>query len=202
MHRSVAPVVFLSALVLALTGVAARPSTSAIDLALGATPMSTPTPTPPTELCADPAEEAYFPYILARPDAGPAAKTVPTDAPAGQSFYLVELTIPRGICVPYDADGNKKEGAVIMMVAQGAIELTVEPYGAPPMAEVLWGHSWSEDGSALPEGTPQILYPGDWVTMKDQVWFTYESVGDEDAVIIKTVWAVSPPDIGSHGGKK
>lgn len=208
MRRGIAPVVFLGALVLALTGAAARPSSSAIGLALGATPAATPEPTPPTELelCAADIEEKYLDRMEARPDAGPAAKTRPRDVTGMQDLYLVELTIPRGICVPYNAVGNKKAGAIVIIVEQGVIELTAQPYGDEPAADVYWGHSWSESGTKLNFGDDVVdvvtLYPGDWVTMSDQVWFTYTSVGDEDAVITKAVWADLGDDIGSSGGTR
>lgn len=199
MRRGVAPIVFVVAVLLAPIGVAARPASSAVGLAQE-TPTATPTP-PPEECAADP-EKTYLRAIDVDPWSGDAAITRPIAVTGGQDFYLVAWTVPPGICIPYDAEGNKKDGAVILMVEQGVIAFRAEEYDPSSGAEVLWGRPWSDDGSALPVDMPQTLYPGDWVTMSGQVWFTFESVGDEDAVVYKAVWAVPPDDVGVHGGSK
>jgi hypothetical protein len=46
------------------------------------------------------------------------------------------------------------------------------------------------------------LYPGAWVTMNDQMWFTLRAIGGESAEVLKAVWAKPPIDIGGAGGTR
>jgi hypothetical protein len=126
-------------------------------------------------------------------------------------LYLVEITLPPGDCMPYSALGNQKDGAIVMIVQQGVIQFQWEALDSGsvgeaqdergdaegPVAAVIGG----ERGPAVPEGTPQTLETGDWVTMDQQVQFSYSNPGTGDAVILKAVWAVDRPG-GCGGGCK
>ena len=140
--------------------------------------------------------------IDVRPDASSAAFIKPRDVTGDQNLYLAIWTLRPGTCIPYGARGNQKDGAVILMVQQGIIDFTAERYGDDPTVRVLWGRVSSADGIPYEFGTQKRLYPGDWVSMDDQVWFTFTSVGGESAVVLKAVWANPPPVAGCGGGCK
>jgi hypothetical protein len=196
MQRVIVPLVFSIAVLLGLTQGTPSPSTAAVAAMI----QTTPTPTPPGDLCPDPTA-VWQDAVDVRPDAAAAAKTRPLDVTGDQDFYLVIWTLRPGTCVPYTAEGNQKDGAVILMVQQGIIDFTAEHYGDDTTAQVLTGRVSSASGTVLTFGETKRLYPGDWVTMDDQVWFTYTSVGGESAVVLKAVWA-KIPDSGCGGGCK
>ncbi len=197
MYRVLVPLVFAVAMLLGIMGGAPGHS---VALSSAATPEATPAPTPPAELCTETDPGVWMPAIDVRPPRAAAALTRPLDVTGDQDLYLVVWTLRPGTCIPYSAEGNQKDGAVILVVQQGIIEYTAQPFGEGSTAEVRWGHADSEDGTVLDFGTTLTLYPGDWVTQNDQVWFTFQSVGGESAVVLKAVWAKLPPDIGCGGG--
>lgn len=172
---------------------------------------ATPEPTPPAELCAAGAGAPWESRIDVRPPQADAALTFPldlTDDPADTEdtrlFYLVVWTLQPGTCVPYASEANSKDGAVILLVQQGIVEYTWQPYPGSS-GQVLWGRTAIEgvdDGETLDPGDTLTLYPGDWVVQDDRTWFTFSSVGGESAVVVKAVFAKPPVDIGCAGGCK
>ena len=60
--------------------------------------------------------------------------------------------------------------------------------------------AWRLVGGAatVPSGSPQPLYPGDWITQDQKVLFSYFNAGSDTAIILKAVWAA--PDGGGCGG--
>jgi hypothetical protein len=210
MQRVIVAVIVSVVVLLGLTLGTVSRSTAGVGAALQETP------TPPAELCpadaatpaeaAAPAEATPVPgwetLIDVRPDAAPAAVVKPRDVTGEQRLYLSIWTLRPGTCIPYSARGNQKDGAVILIVQQGIIDFTARPYGDDPKPSVRWGRVSSEDGIDYAFGARARLYPGDWVTMSDQVWFTFRSVGGESAVVLKAVWANPPIDAGCSGGCK
>jgi hypothetical protein len=158
------------------------------SLALQASP--TPEATPPPEVCAATETDGWEDRIDVQPPGGLDAVVKPLDSP-DQYLYLVAWTIPSGTCIPFEALGNQKDGAVVFIVQQGVIEFTAEPFDADSAAAVTWGPA-SGGSNVLPFGTTQTLNPGDWVTQDDRIWFTLRSVGDESAIVQKAVWAKPP----------
>jgi hypothetical protein len=160
------------------------------SLALQASP--TPEPTPPAEVCAETESDNWEDEIDVRPwDAGQALVT-PLDSP-DHDLYLAVWTIEPGTCVPYAAAGNQKDGAVVLIVQQGVVEFTWQPYSDESPATVTWGHGASDTAGLVP-GETQTLNRDDWIAQNDQVWFTLRSVGSEPAVILKAVWTTAPPE--------
>ncbi|MCD6031403.1 MAG: hypothetical protein K0S78_3577 [Thermomicrobiales bacterium] len=159
-----------------------------------------PPPPPPREVC-DPSEtDAWQDEVDVQPYFWPDAKVRPLDSEF-QDLYLVVWTIRPGTCVPFTAGGHKKDGAIVLIVRDGVVEFTAEPYFEGSEALARWGHTHG-DGDDIEFGVPEILYPGDWVTMNDQMWFTLRAVGGESAEVIKAVWAIPPDDIAGGGGHK
>ena len=198
MYRIVIALMFAFAMVVGVIGSPTR------SLALQGT--ATPEPTDPTELCAktEPSN-LWEDEIDVRPWEAGLASVVPLDSPYHQ-LYLVVWTIEPGTCIPYQILGHPKDGAIVLIVQEGVVEFTAEPYVDGSAAEVRWGNATSELGT-LPFNVTQTLNPGDWVTQNDQVWFTLRAIGDENdpsAVILKAVWATPPPPGGGRcsGGCK
>lgn len=164
--------------------------------------QATPSPTPPADIC----QAAPVPWqdaVIVNPYAAAAAVVLPRDSKdSGQNLYLTTWTVPPGTCVPYEAPGNMKDGAIILIVQEGTIIFTAEAYGSGTQAKVYWGHDSDVSGHLLGWHTPQTLNSGDWVTIDDQVWFTFSNSGDKNAVVIKAVWALPPIDVGCAGGCK
>ena len=157
-------------------------------------------PPPPTEVCADTETDDWENEIDVQPPGASDAFVRPLDS-ADQDLYLVVWTIRPDTCIPYTATGNQKDGAIVLIVQDGVVEYTAEPYFAESAAEVTWGHA-AGDSETLAFGVTQTLYPGDWVTQNDQVWFTLRAIGGESAVVLKAVWAKPPQDAGCNGGCK
>jgi hypothetical protein len=173
-------------------------SGSTRSLALEASP--TPPPTPPTEVCDGTETDHWEDEIDVQPFGASDALVRPLDS-ADQDLYLVVWTIRPGTCIPYTAAGNQKDGAIVLIVQDGVVEYTAEPYVAGSVAEVQWGHT-TGDSDILDFGVTQTLYSGDWVTQNDQVWFTLRAIGGESAVVLKAVWAKPPIEAGCSGGCK
>jgi len=146
----------------------------------------------------------------------PIASSSPVASPE-RVLYPVVITLPPGKCIGYERLGNRKDGAIVMIVQAGSIEFTAQADADAPSAEVRFGGPDDEDyGAVVPFGTPVTVNSGQWVSQNGQVWFTYRNPGTVDAVILKAVWAVPipgaglpdcPPEAtpcpeGSHGGGK
>ena len=164
------------------------------SLALEESP-ATPPPAP-AEVCDETETDHWEDEIDVQPYGASDAFVRPLDSEF-QDLYLVVWTIRPGTCVPYTAEGNQKDGAIVLVVQDGVVEYTAEPYFAGSVAEVTWGHV-AGDSNTLSFGVTQTLYPGDWITQNDQVWFTLRAIGGESAVILKAVWA-KPPGTGIEG---
>ena len=191
MYRIIIALTFVFAMVGA--GIGSSPPRS---LAAQASPTAE--STAPQEVCNDDEIENWEDKIDVRPwEAGPASVT-PLDSP-DHDLYLVVWTIEPGTCIPYDADGNQKDGAIVLIVQQGIVEFTWQPYSDELSAGVIWGHDES-DTNGLTPGETQILNRDDWVAQNDQVWFTLRSVGSEPAVILKAVWVANLPGGGIRCG--
>jgi hypothetical protein len=113
-------------------------------------------------------------------------------------LYLVEIRLRPGECAPYTILGNQKNGAIVLLVQQGNIEFQWDAYDPASTATVKRGNSMMTLGTILP-GTPQPFYPGDWISIDRQVWFTYRNAGADTAIIAKAVWAPHGGG-GCHGG--
>jgi hypothetical protein len=159
---------------------------------------------PPANLCAT-ADQIADPAADVRPpgldDAAvvPAAEFAAGEPLPARELYLVVITLPPGKCVPYESKGNQKDGAMVLIVQQGTIEYRADAYYDGPTPLVVWGDTHGTEGDVT-LGTIKRLYPGDWVTHDQQVWFTYRNVGADPAVILKAVWAVQQPGSGCGGG--
>jgi hypothetical protein len=177
--------------------------------------------TPPPETCRR--EELVQPEEIDQQPPGstagvvrPIASSSPVSSPE-RVLYAVVITLPPGKCMPFQALGDQKDGAIVMIVQAGSIEFTAQADADAPSAEVRFGGPDDEDyGAVVPFGTPVTVNSGQWVSQNGQVWFTYRNPGTVDAVILKAVWAVPipgaglpdcPPEAtpcpeGSHGGGK
>jgi hypothetical protein len=195
MYRVLAPVLFAILVVIGLIG-SSPVDTSALT--------GSPTPEPsqmPDGLC-EPGSPADWEFADVRPsgplDAAvvPAAELATSEPEPVRELYLVVITLPPGHCMPYSSPGNQKD-AIVMIVQQGAVEYLWEAIpGTTPT--VKRGSSAGSQGLS-PEGTPQPLYPGDWVTQDQEVRFSYRNVGGDSAVILKAVWT-DPEGGGCSGG--
>jgi len=133
----------------------------------------------------------------------------PTSTTANHLLYLVVITLPPGHCMPYSTPGNDKDGQIVLLVQQGVVEFKWTPLGTgivgskPP---VIRGDSMGHAHAAAADLEPgevrqdrtQTLYPGDWITLNQNVNFSYSNVGGESAIIVKAVWATD--HIGGCGG--
>ena len=203
MRRLAILLIVSTALILGIA--VATPSRSTMVVAAA---MLQATPTPPADsLCTvDPANAtAWVGGVTVHPNEADAAVVIPVDSP-DHKLYLTTWTLEKGTCVPFQADGNQKDGAIILIVQKGAIELRVLPYEEGTAAEVYWGKDaaysgtrvdWWEEGQA-----PLTLSQGDWVTISDRVWLTFKSDDVEGAVVTKAVWMVPPGGSGCAGSCK
>lgn len=120
-----------------------------------------------------------------------------------RELYLAVISLPPGECVPFEATGNRRDGAVIWMVQQGVIAYAWRPVGTltPDATPIIQVGSNIPPVGSIPELTQRRLYPGDWVTQDRQVEVTYTNIGGEDAIILKAVYAKLVLG-GCHGGCK
>ena len=121
----------------------------------------------------------------------------------GRELYLVVITVPPGECVPLEVTGNHREGAVIWIVQQGSVHFAWQPIASPvsdATPEIELGNNDGPIGMIDPRD-PTVLKPGDWISQDRQVEVTYTNVGDEDAIILKAVFAVREGG-GCRGGCK
>ncbi|MCD6056781.1 MAG: hypothetical protein K0Q71_886 [Thermomicrobiales bacterium] len=193
MSRVVVALLFAIAVALAAVGAIAPRS-----LALEEGP--TPSPTPPPEVCDASETDGWDDRVYVEPYGEADALVRPLDSEF-QDLYLVVWDIRAGTCVPYAAEGNQKDGAIVLIVRDGVVEFTAEPYFEESEAFATWGRTHG-DSQDVEFGTTVTLYPGDWVTMNDQMWFTLRAIGGESAEVLKAVWAKPPIDIGGAGGTR
>lgn len=203
MQRLTVVLVFSVALLL---GITAAPSNRA-TMVVGAAMLQL-TPSPPAEgLCAADAADpvAWVGNVQVHPNEADAGVVIPVDSP-DHKLYLTTWTLQPGTCVPFRADGNKKNGAIILIVQQGAIELRVLPYEAGTAAEVYWGKDSAGGGTKVEwwevGQDPLILSQGDWVTISDQVWLSFKSDAVEGAILMKAVWMAPGDGSGCSGSCK
>jgi hypothetical protein len=190
MYRAVIAMAFAIAMLVGVMG-----SSPTRSLALQASP--TPGPAAPSEVCAETETENWENRIDVEPFGVSDALVQPLDS-ENQDLYLVVLTIDPGTCVPYTALGNQKDVAIVLLVQQGVVEFTAEPFEGSA-GGVTWGHG-ADDSARLDFGVTQTLNRNDWVAQNDRVWFTLRSVGSEPAVIVKAVWALPGGDGHRCGG--
>lgn len=212
MRRIAIPVMFVIAVFIALlVGTPVR--SNALTASASPQPTAAPLP-PPPDLC-QPGEPLIDDVVDARPPGldeaavNPAAEwatpatpgTATPTAETPRELYLVAITLPPGRCIPYTSVGNQKDGAIVMIVQQGKVQYRWGPAipGSTPIVTI--GDSADTLGNPA-AGSTQTLFPGDWVTQDQQVWFTYRNVGGDSAVILKAVWAVPEIDQGCGGGCK
>lgn len=135
----------------------------------------------------DPLLARVFPvFVSATPGAAPTVEE------SDRELYLVMVTLPPGACMPYDAPGNQKDGAVIWIVQHGKVQYAWRmasdaPAGVTPVVEI--GNSTRNFGKVR-EGDVKTLYPGDWITQDQRVEVTYRNIGGDSAVILKAVYAM------------
>jgi hypothetical protein len=198
MARLVAPALFA---IVMLVGFASVPAPSrAYRAQEEATPAASPTA---DGLCAAGMPADWFSADV-RPEGVTDAVVIPAaeqamDEPAPvRQLSLIVITLPPGHCMPYSALGNQKDGAVILLVQQGHLEFRWQPDpAAGGMPTVMRGNSGGTLG-AVPVDDTQDYYPGDWITLDQQVRFSYRNVGGDSAIVLKAVWA--PPIMGGCGG--
>jgi hypothetical protein len=147
----------------------------------------------------DTADEIGWKNADVRPPGATEAQ-VPPAVDDSRELYLVVITLQPGECMPYDAVGNQKDGAVIWIIQQGVVVYTWKraddtPADATPVVEV--GDNVSTLGRLL-DDHQRWLYPGDWVSQDQKVEVTYTNMGSDTAIILKAVWAV--PGGGGCGG--
>ncbi len=197
MRRGVIPFVLVAVAILGLVGVMPTRSVALLASALATPTVSNIPPCVDVTWQAadvrppDPQDSFVIPAQIVPTPGG----TPQTDE-AGRELYMVVINLPPGQCMPYEAPGNHKNGAVVWIVQQGKVLYAWEPFpGADPTAtpQIVRGDSEgnqddlndSDDGP----GSPQILYPGDWVTQDRQVQVTYRNVGGDTAIVLKAVFA-------------
>ncbi len=141
--------------------------------------------------------------VAASPVATPTVPSTVATSPPERPFhlYLVEIRLAPDECMPYSAAGNRKRGAIVMMVQQGTVRFQWEPLpsgigGTDPV--VVQGDAGGRatpppggQAGEVPQGTPQTLFPGDWITLNQEVNFSYRNVGSDTAIILKAVWTNS-----------
>jgi hypothetical protein len=193
MTRPVVPVVFAIALILAVIGMVPTRSE-----AQTATPAGSPAVVAMEECTdmtwadadvrpPDPNVERVFPVFVSATSGAP-----PTIEESDRELYLVVITLRPGECIPFDAPGNQKDGAVIWTVQQGKVQYAWKmasdtPPGVTPVVET--GNSLRNLGKVR-EGDVKTLYPGDWITQDQRITVSYRNIGGEAAVILKAVYAV------------
>jgi len=193
MSRPVLPVVIGMALVLGVIGLASTSSSA-----------QSPAATPPAFALPE-CENQDWKNADVRPPGPRESQIVPAAAATpgadAHELYLVEIRLQPGECMPYEARGNQKDGAVIWMVQQGIVAYTWRmasdsPPNATPIVRV--GDTVSSPGR-LAENSPRRLYPGDWVAQDQHIEVSYTNLGSDPAIIWKAVWAV-PGGGGCNGG--
>lgn len=203
MPRGIA--VYLTVVSLFLAGIGWTWTSS---LAESATPAAPPTVGP------EPCTDDWLAVDVRPPDRFDAAATpviatttpdgTPTTAASDRELYLVIITLPPDGCIPFDAPGNQKDGAVVWIVQQGKVEYVWDqaagvPPGWAPMVTRgdLAGNQVDLDGEA---GVVQTLFPGDWVTQDRTVAVQLRNIGSDSAIILKAVYARSLGGGGGCGG--
>ena len=131
----------------------------------------------------------------------------PLESNHGRPLYFVTITLKPGECIPYESGSNQKDGAVILIVHDGEIEFTAEPfYLDEPEAAVEYGVLDEDDegvGEPLAFGTPQVVGENEWVSQNTRVWFTFRNTSSTDeAEIWKVVWANYTDPDGCGGNCK
>lgn len=171
---------------------------------------STPT-APPTVPTVEPCTDDYLAVDVRPPDRFDAAATpvvvgtsaagTPIPVTMDRELYVVVIILPPRGCIPSDAPGNQKDGAVVWLVQQGKVEYIWDqaaqvPSGWTPSVTRgdLAGNRIDLDGEA---GVAQTLFPGDWVTQDRKVAASIRNIGGDSAMIVKAVYAKS---LGSGGG--
>src|SRR5688500_4276400 len=113
MSRPVLPVVIGMALVLGVIGLASTSSSA-----------QSPAATPPAFALPE-CENQDWKNADVRPPGPRESQIVPAAAATpgadAHELYLVEIRLQPGECMPYEARGNQKDGAVIWMVQQGIV---------------------------------------------------------------------------------
>ena len=106
--------------------------------------------------------------------------------------------------MPFDAPGNQKNGAVILIVQQGKVDYIWKPIedGDPDSTPTIecGDSAGNRDDISDEPGESQILYPGDWITQDRRVQVSYGNVGSDSAIIMKAVFAVPEDGGGGCGG--
>lgn len=131
----------------------------------------------------------------------PAAEMAAAEPDSPRQLYLVTITLPVGGCMPLEAGGNQKDGAIVMIVQQGIVQFVWEPAYADTSPVITRG-DMATGGTPVPQTNPQTLYPGDWITLDQRVTFAYRNTSAEPAIILKAVWADPNDERGLHGGTK
>jgi hypothetical protein len=193
MSRPVIPVLIGVALVLGVIGLAPTGSRAQSESA-----------TPPAFAVPECVNDDWK-SVDVRPPGSEESQIVPAVAATPGSdereLYLVAITLQPGECMPYEAKGNQKDGAVIWIVEQGIVAYTWRmasdsPPDAMPIVEV--GDNRTTRGR-LAENSPRRLYPGEWVAQDQRIEVSYTNMGGDTAIIWKAVWAV-PDSGGCNGG--
>ena len=174
---------------LALVGTPSRPAP------VQAMAQATPSPShpQPAETCADGTWENWA-DVEEFPLGRSSWSVDPLHSNKGRPLYFVTITLQPGECIPYESGSNQKDGAVILIVHEGEIEFTAQPfYLDEPEAAVEHG-VLDEDGEGvgevIPFGTPQRVGENEWVSQNTRVWFTFRNTSTTDeAEIWKVVWA-------------
>jgi hypothetical protein len=151
------------------------------------------------------ADAAVYPAtpVAASPVAATPAATGTATTPVERPYqlYLVEIRLAPDECMPYSALGNQKRGAIVMIVQQGTVKFQWEPLASGIQGDKpavvrgdARGRATAPPGGQpgeVPAGTPQTLVPGDWITLNQEVKFSYRNVGSDTAIILKAVWTNS-----------
>lgn len=207
-------VVILIAVAAYLSAGAALPRSAAQSGDAAATPEPTIVPSedmlgfcPIGNELGTPTAAAAWKYADVRPPGSgvavvmPAAEMASPEPDAARQLYLVTITLPVGGCMPFEAGGNQKDGAIVMIVEQGIVQFVWEPAFAETTPVITRG-DMATGGTPVPRTNPQTLYPGDWITLDQQVTFAYRNTSAEPAIILKAVWADPNDERGLHGGTK
>jgi hypothetical protein len=76
------------------------------------------------------------------------------------------------------------------------------PPGPPVVQRGDLAFAEDDTPTPVPEGTPQILYAGDWITQNQRVVISMTNIGGETAIILKGAFVEPPPGGGCHGDCK
>ena len=118
-----------------------------------------------------------------------------------RELYLVVVTLQPGECMPFEAKGNQKDGAVIWIVEQGIVAYTWRMASDPPpnATPIIRFGDTAGTSVKLAANSPRRLYPGNWVAQDQRIEVSYTNMGGDTAIIWKAVWAV-PDGGGCNGG--